>query len=73
MYGLGDTMLTFAHLADTHIGSWRDEKMRQLSVAAFTKAVDVCIQENIDFVLISGDFFDKKYKGVKQCKGNGLE
>lgn len=67
-YGLGDTMLTFAHLADTHIGSWRDEKMRQLSVQAFTKAVDVCIQENVDFVLISGDFFDTSIPPIDKIK-----
>ncbi|MDO8643049.1 MAG: exonuclease SbcCD subunit D [Candidatus Woesearchaeota archaeon] len=61
-------MLTFAHLADTHIGSWRDEKMRQLSVAAFTKAVDICVQENVDFVLISGDFFDTSIPPIDKIK-----
>lgn len=61
-------MITFAHLADTHIGSWRDEKMRQLSVAAFTKAVDICIQENVDFVLISGDFFDTSIPPIDKIK-----
>ncbi len=61
-------MITFAHLADTHIGSWRDEKMRQLSVAAFTKAVDVCIEENVDFVLISGDFFDTSIPPIDKIK-----
>ena len=61
-------MITFAHLADTHIGSWRDEKMRQLSVSAFTKAVDICIEENVDFVLISGDFFDTSIPPIDKIK-----
>ncbi len=61
-------MISFAHLADTHIGSWRDEKMRQLSVAAFTKAVDICIEEKVDFVLISGDFFDTSIPPIDKIK-----
>ena len=44
--------MKFAHLADCHIGSWRDPKLRDLSSTAFSKAVDSCIQKQVDFVLI---------------------
>ncbi len=60
--------LKFAHLADTHIGSWRDEKMRVLSVQAFEKAVDMIIQEGVDFVLVSGDFFDTSIPPIDKIK-----
>jgi len=48
--------IKFAHLADSHLGGWREEKMRYLNSESFKKAVDVCIEKNVDFVLISGAF-----------------
>ncbi|MCX8147146.1 MAG: exonuclease SbcCD subunit D, partial [Candidatus Woesearchaeota archaeon] len=50
--------MKFAHFADCHIGSWRDQKLRDLSVKAFAKAVDECIKERVDFIIIAGDFFN---------------
>ncbi len=50
--------MKFAHLADCHIGSWRDPRLREVSTNAFVKAVDKCIDEKVDFVLISGDLFN---------------
>jgi DNA repair protein SbcD/Mre11 len=60
--------IKFAHLADTHIGSWRDEKMRVLSIQAFEQAVIMILQENVDFVLISGDFFDTSIPPIDKIK-----
>jgi len=51
-------MVKFSHLADVHLGGWRDKKLRELNLEAFRKAIDISIKENVDFILLSGDFFD---------------
>lgn len=60
--------MKFAHLADCHIGSWRDPKLRDIAVKAFSKAVDLCIDKNLDFVLISGDLFNTSLPAVDNLK-----
>ncbi len=50
-------MFKFAHIADCHIGANRDPTLEKLELAAFGKAMDTCVQEKVDFVLISGDLF----------------
>lgn len=51
-------MLKFAHIADCHLGGWREQQLQDLNLKAFEKAIDVCIHNNLDFVLITGDLFD---------------
>ncbi len=55
--------MKFAHLADCHVGGWREEKLNMLSIEHFRKAVDVCLDESVGFVLISGDLFDVAMPG----------
>ncbi len=50
--------MKFAHMADLHLGGWRDPKLEGASEEAFERAVEVCVNEKVDFVLISGDLFD---------------
>jgi DNA repair protein SbcD/Mre11 len=50
--------MKYAHLADLHLGSWREEKMRNLSTKAFLQAMDLCVQEQVDFILFAGDIFN---------------
>ncbi len=50
--------MKFAHLADCHIGGWPDPKLKELSIKAFEKAIDICIKEKTAFILISGDLFN---------------
>ena len=50
--------MKFAHFSDVHIGGWRDERMKVMSVQAFQLAVERCIQEQVDFIIIAGDLFD---------------
>ncbi|AJF62885.1 MAG: Metallophosphoesterase [archaeon GW2011_AR20] len=50
--------MKFAHLADCHVGGWREDKLKELSIKAFEEAVNICIKENTAFVLISGDLFN---------------
>ena len=61
--------LCFAHMADCHIGGWRDAKLRDLNFQSFEKAIDVCIQKKIDFLLISGDLFNNSFPGIIELKG----
>ncbi|MBD3213447.1 MAG: hypothetical protein GF311_12640 [Candidatus Lokiarchaeota archaeon] len=50
--------IRFAHISDCHIGGWRKESLNQLGYEAFTKAIDIIIEEELDFVIISGDLYD---------------
>lgn len=62
------SIMKFAHLADCHIGSWRDPKLRDISTKAFIKAVDTCIENNVDFILISGDLFHTSLPSIDRLK-----
>lgn len=61
-------MHKFAHMSDCHIGAWRDEKLRDLNLQAFEKAIDLCVEEKVDFILISGDLFDSNIPDLYQVK-----
>ncbi|MEM4245570.1 MAG: metallophosphoesterase [Candidatus Nanoarchaeia archaeon] len=50
--------MKFAHMADCHIGGWREPKLKELSVKAFDFAIDKCINEHVAFILICGDLFN---------------
>ena len=50
--------MKFAHMADCHVGGWREPKLRSINDQSFVKAVDICISEKVDFVL---DCYIKKF------------
>ncbi|MBI2136215.1 DNA repair exonuclease [Candidatus Woesearchaeota archaeon] len=60
--------MKFAHLADCHIGAWRDPKLRAVSNKAFEIAIDKCIEEKVDFVLIAGDLFNTSLPSIESLK-----
>lgn len=60
--------MKFAHLADCHIGAWRDPRLRDINAKAFIAAVDTCIWENVDFILISGDLFNTSLPAIDGLK-----
>ncbi|MBW2976164.1 DNA repair exonuclease [Candidatus Woesearchaeota archaeon] len=60
--------MKFAHIADCHIGSWRDPKLKDVSTIAFSKAIEKCIDENVDFILISGDLFNTSLPRIENLK-----
>ena len=60
--------MKFAHLADCHIGSWRDPKLKDISSNAFSKAVELCIDKEVDFILISGDLFNTSIPSIDSLK-----
>jgi hypothetical protein len=75
--------MKFAHIADCHIGGWTEPKMKQLGIDAFNKAVEICISEKVDFVLIAGDLFNTAIpqielirdtvSALKKLKDNGIK
>jgi len=66
-------MVKFAHLADCHLGSWRQEELQKLNFQSFQKVIERCIQEAVDFVLISGDLFDSAYPPIEILKDSFAE
>lgn len=74
--------MKFAHLADCHIGSWRDPKLKDISLRAFVRAIDISIAKGVDFILISGDLFNTSLpsidglkeatKKLKELQDNGI-
>jgi hypothetical protein len=60
--------MRFAHLADCHIGSWREPRLREISTKAFIKAIDLSIEKNVDFILIAGDLFNTSLPAIERLK-----
>ena len=49
--------MKFAHFADTHLGYARSDALQKIERDIFAGAIDVCISEKVDFVLMCGDIF----------------
>ncbi len=60
--------MKYAHLADLHLGSWREPKMRDLSTKAFLIAIDQCILNLVDFILFAGDIFNTSLPSLDTLK-----
>ncbi len=60
--------MRFAHLADCHIGSWREPKLRDISTQAFVRAIDLSIEKKVDFILIAGDLFNTSMPAIDKLK-----
>lgn len=61
-------VLRFAHIADCHLGGWRQEELESLNFKSFQKAIDISISEKVDFILIAGDLFDSAYPSIEILK-----
>ncbi|MBC6310666.1 DNA repair exonuclease [Listeria sp. FSL L7-1582] len=67
--------IRFVHMADLHLDSpflglkqLPDAVFRQLkdsTFVSFTKAVDVAMEEKVDFVIIAGDIYDEEDQSIK--------
>ena len=67
-----DPSMKFIHTADIHLDSplaglaaYRDapaERLRTVTRDAFTRLVDVAIEESVDFMIIAGDLYDGNWK-----------
>ena len=50
--------MKFAHMADIHLGAHRQQThLQKRELEVFTQAMQECIDHDVDFILISGDFF----------------
>jgi DNA repair exonuclease SbcCD nuclease subunit len=58
----------FSHLADCHIGGWRDQRMKDLSIQAFHSAINTSIERKVDFILIAGDLFNTAIPDIDSIK-----
>ncbi|MBU0894906.1 MAG: DNA repair exonuclease [Nanoarchaeota archaeon] len=61
-------MVRFAHMADIHLGGWKQPELQNLNFQSFIKAIDICIKEKLDFILIAGDLFDTAFPGIEILK-----
>lgn len=61
-------MARFAHMADIHLGGWKQQPMQDLNFQSFRKAIDICINSKLEFVLIAGDLFDSAYPPIEILK-----
>ena len=61
-------MVRFAHIADAHLGGWKQQPLQDLNLESFKMAIDVCIKENVEFVLIAGDLFDSAIPPIDTLK-----
>jgi len=60
--------MKFAHIADIHIGGWKEEKLNSLGIEAFKRAIDNCIAERVGFVIIAGDLFNTALPNIDLIK-----
>ena len=73
----------FAHITDCHLGAWRNPKLKEINLKAFERAITICIEEKVDFIAITGDFFDvnvpeldhvkRAVEIMRQARGYGIE
>lgn len=66
-------MVRFAHIADCHLGGWKYPQLQELNFKSFCKAMETCIKEKPDFVLIAGDLFDTAFPGIEILKDTFAE
>ncbi len=60
--------MKFAHMGDCHLGGWRYPELQEVNMKSFSKALDICITEKVDMVLMAGDIFDSAYPPIEILK-----
>jgi len=61
-------MVRFAHISDVHLGGWKQQPLQDLNFESFRKAIEICINSKLDFILIAGDLFDSAYPPIEILK-----
>src|SRR3989339_408850 len=59
-------MTKFAHISDVHLGGWKAQALQDLNFKSFQKAIDICINSKLNFILIAGDLFDSAYPTIHE-------
>tara|TARA_Y100000310_G_C20654442_1_gene801249 strand:+ start:850 stop:2007 length:1158 start_codon:yes stop_codon:yes gene_type:complete len=60
--------MKFVHIADVHLGGWKQQPLQDLNFISFQESIKRCILEKVDFVLIAGDLFDTPYPSIEILK-----
>jgi DNA repair exonuclease SbcCD nuclease subunit len=60
--------MRFGHFADCHLGSWRHPELQQVNLESFKKAIEMCIEEKVEFIIFAGDLFDSAYPPIEVLK-----
>jgi DNA repair exonuclease SbcCD nuclease subunit len=60
--------MKFAHIADSHLGGWRQPELQELNTESFRKAIDTCIEEEVEFIIFAGDLFDSAFPPIEILK-----
>ncbi len=58
----------FAHLADCHIGGWKEDELKVLSIRSFKEATGKIIESKVDFLIIAGDLFNTSIPSIDAIK-----
>ena len=61
-------MARFAHMSDIHLGGWRQPELQELNTEYFRNAIDSCIEEEVEFILFTGDLFDSAFPPIETLK-----
>lgn len=65
--------MLFAHISDCHIGGWKEEKLKEINLECFKKAISEIINKKVDFLLISGDLFNTALPQIDYIKETTFE
>ncbi|MBU2615842.1 MAG: DNA repair exonuclease [Nanoarchaeota archaeon] len=61
-------MVRFAHIADVHLGGWKQQPLQELNMDSFRKAIKTCIEQKVDFTIMAGDIFDSAFPPIDTLK-----
>lgn len=61
-------MVRFAHIADVHLGGWKQQPLQELNLNSFRRAIEICIEQKVDFVIMAGDIFDSAFPPIDILK-----
>jgi len=56
----------FSHISDVHLGAFNDPYLRKRNIDSFIWALEKSLEENVDFIIISGDLFNTPIPDVPQ-------
>ncbi|VVB78147.1 DNA double-strand break repair protein Mre11 [uncultured archaeon] len=73
IYKGGLKKVKFAHIADSHLGGWRQPELQCLNTESFRRAIQTCIEEKVNFILFTGDLFDSSFPPIEILKDTFTE
>ncbi len=55
-------------MSDCHIGSWREDTLRDINLKSFEKAIEISIENHVGFIIMAGDLFDTALPSIDILK-----